>query len=314
MSFEIIITKEYDGLKPKNFLKKKIDVPFFKFANLLKNKRITINGKKIHEDTILKEGDIIKVWGDEIKPIIQKKYQIDSKDLEIPIIFENNDFIVFNKPSGIVVQGAQDHSTSLSLHLAYYKQKIGDTSDFEYFHAHRLDKETSGILVVAKNRIALRDLNQIFREKNIIKKYIALCIGYFDKKEGKVEVFMKRNEQGNREKMSICNENDPYSEKSLSFYKVIKEFSHKNENFSLVEIDIKTGITHQIRVHMKSLGHSVMGDKMYGNSSVNREYEKELNRQFLHAKYLEFEYKGTKHVFQAELTEELKYFLKLLEN
>jgi len=312
MSFEIIITKEYDGVKPKNFLKKKIDLPYFKLPGLLKDKRITINGKKIHEDTVLKEGDVIKVWPNDINPVEQKKYQIDSKDLEIPIIFENDDFIIFNKPSGVVVQGAQDHDTSLSLHLAHYKQKIGDKSDFEYFHAHRLDKETSGILVVAKNIQTLRDLNQIFREKTIVKKYLALVLGHFEEKSGKVEVFMKRNEQGVKEKMSICSTKEQTAERSLSYYKVLTEYEHNKEDFSLVEIEIKTGITHQIRVHMKSLKHPVLGDKMYGNSSVNREYEQVLNRQFLHAKHLEFEYKGKSYKFDAELTEDLKSVLEIL--
>lgn len=313
MSFEIIITKEYDGVKPKNFLKKKIDLPYFKLPSLLKDKRITVNGKKIKEETLLKEGDVIKVWPNDINPVEQKKYQTSAKDLEIPIIYEDEDLIIFNKPSGVVVQGAQDNDTSLSLHLAHYKQKINDKADFEYFHAHRLDKETSGVLVVAKNLQTLRDLNQIFREKTIVKKYVALCIGLFKEKSGKVEVFMKRNEQGVREKMSICSTKEKEAEKSLSYYNVLKEYEHKKDDFSLVEIEIKTGITHQIRVHMKSLGHPVLGDKMYGNSTVNREYAEILTRQFLHAKYLEFEYKGKKHKFEADLSDDLKAMLKVLK-
>lgn len=313
MSFEIIITKEYEGLKPKSFLKKRIDIPYFKIPRLLKDKRITLNGKKIHEESVLKEGDVIKVWPNDINPVEQKKYHLDSKDLEIPIIFENEDFIVFNKSAGIIVQGAQDNTTSLSLHLAHYKQKIGDKSDFEYFHAHRLDKETSGILVVAKNRQTLRDLNQIFREKNIVKKYLTLVLGYFEQKKGQVEAFMRKNELGVKEKMTICSAKEKDAERSLSLYKVLKEYEHDKEDFSLVEVEIKTGITHQIRVHMKSLGHPVLGDKLYGNSTVNRVYEQILNRQFLHAKYLEFEYKGKKYVFEAELTDDLKAMLNLLE-
>lgn len=313
MTFEIIITKEYDGLKPKSFLKKRIDIPYFKIPKLLKDKRITLNGKKIKEEDILREGDIIKVWPNDINLVEQKKYHINTKDLEIPIIFENEDFLVFNKPAGIIVQGAQDNETSLSLHLAHYKQKIGDKSDFEYFHAHRLDKETSGILVVAKNRQTLRDLNQIFREKNIVKKYVCLCTGIFEKKEGQVEAFMRKNELGVKEKMSICSAKEKDAERSLSLYKVLKEYEHDKEDFSLVEVEIKTGITHQIRVHMKSLGHPILGDKLYGNTAVNREYENVLNRQFLHAKQLEFEYKGKKYVFQAELTEDLKVMLNLFE-
>lgn len=306
MSFEITITADYDGVKPKNFLTKNIDIPFYKLPKLLKDKRITINGKKIKQDTIFREGDVIKVWPNDLQPREKKLNFKEKKDLGMDVIFEDNDLLVLNKLPNVVVQGAQHNDMSLSLHLAYYQDKIKDFSDFEFFHVHRLDKDTSGVLVIAKNRIALRDLNQLFRTKQIKKKYIALVYGTLEEKTGQIDVFMKRNEQGIREKMSICNENDLDSKKSISIYKVLKEFEYKSENVSLVEIEIKTGITHQIRVHMKFLGCPIVGDKMYGNTQINSTFSSILKRQFLHAREISFNYKNEDFKFIAEYTQDLQ--------
>ena len=286
MPYEIIITKEFDGVKPKNFLKKTLDIPFFKVIDFIRDKRITLNGKKIKKDDVLRTGAVIKVWKDDIKLREVKKEFREMKDLNIPIVFESDDFMVLNKPSGVIVQGAQDNSTSLSLHLAWYKNQINDKSDFEYFHVHRLDKETSGALVVAKNGQTLRELNRVFRDRGVAKKYICLCSGEFEEKRGKVEVFLERTPQEVREKVKVVKKKTLKAKRSLSFYKVIKEFEYKDEVFSLVEVEIKTGVTHQIRVHMKHLGHPIVGDKMYGNSAINRKFEGKLDRQFLHASFI----------------------------
>ena len=314
MSFEIKITKDYDGVKPKSFLKKKLDVSFFKIPRLIKDKRITVNGKKIKQDTVLREGDIVKIWPNDIKLREIKNNFKDMKNLNLDVIYENEDFIVFNKLAGIIVQGAQDHDTSLSLHLAYYKKKIRDDSDFEYFHVHRLDKETSGALVVAKNRVALRELNKIFRTRKVRKKYLALVVGRPKLKSGLIDVFMKRNPEGSREKMRVVGEGEGQSKRSISEYRVIDEFEKNGDLFSLIEVEIKTGITHQIRVHMKYLGCPIVGDKMYGNSFINQEYVDYINRQFLHAKSIAFEFEGKNFNFNVDLTDDLKKFLEYLKN
>ena len=313
MTFEIQISSEYDGTRPRTFLKKKLDVSFFQIPKLIKNKRVTLNGKRIKKEDVLKSGDVIKVWEENIKLRETKKNFKEKKDLGLRVIYENNDFIIFNKVSGVIVQGAQDHLTSLSLHLAYYKDKIGDKSDFEYFHTHRLDKETSGVLVVAKNMKTLRELNRVFRMREITKKYLTLVVGEPKKNEGLIDVFLCRNPEGSREKMRVCKEGEINGKRSISKYRVIKKYEHKGNKFSLIEVEIKTGVTHQIRVHMKYIGTPVLGDKMYGNSIINREYENLLNRQFLHAEYLKIPFLGKEYEFKAELTEDLKKFLRLLK-
>ncbi|MFW5704394.1 MAG: RluA family pseudouridine synthase [Nanoarchaeota archaeon] len=301
MTDELIITKEFAGVKPKNFLSKRVDVPFYMLSKLLKEKRITINGKKIKQDTVFEEGDVIKLWPKDMAFKTLEKKQNDSKDLGIEIIFENEDFLVLNKPAGVIVQGAQDNQTSLSLHLAFLKEKNNDNSDCEYIHVHRLDKDTSGVLVVGKTAPAVRELNHIFKSREIVKKYVAIVCGRPKKDEGKVELFLKRNPEGSRQKVGIGSEKD--GKKTISLYRVLKTFTKNDEQLSLVEIDLKTGFMHQIRVHMKFLGCPILGDFMYGNSLVNQKFN--LNRQLLHAKSIEFN--GKK--FEAELPKDMINFI-----
>ena len=309
MSIEIKITEEYNGVKPKNFLKKKVDLPFFQIVKMIPEKRITLNGKKIKKDDVMKTGDIIKIWPHDIKlREIEKQFK-NSKDLGIKTIFENKDLLVLNKTAGITVQGSQEQDMSLSMHLAYLQEKSKDEQDFEYFHVHRLDKDTSGCLIIAKNRNTLRDFNELFRTREMTKKYVCLCVGELPKEEGTIEIGLRRTDEGVREKMEFCDINDRSGKKSLSLYKLIEEIEYDDEVFSLVEVEIKTGITHQIRMHMKHLGCPILGDKMYGNSSVNRQFERQIKRQFLHCKYLGFNYKDEEFKINAPLTSDLKSFL-----
>lgn len=310
MPTEIIIDKNNEGVSPKTFLKRTIDEPYHTLFKLMKEKRITLNGKKIKDDTKLKTGDIIKLWKDDIK-LIKKEIpkNITPKNLNIETIFENEDFLILNKPPQVVVQGAQDNELSLSYHLQYLKDKNKDINDFQYFHVHRLDKETSGVLACAKNQIALRELNRIFRDRETKKIYICLCIGKPKNKEGKVELNLDRTEQGSKEKVKIVREG---GKKSLSFYKVIEEYNYQGQILSLIEVEIKTGVTHQIRIHMKHLGCPIVGDKMYGNSYVNKIFENILDRQFLHAKNLEFTFNNQKYSFETKLTKDLKDTIKFI--
>jgi 23S rRNA pseudouridine1911/1915/1917 synthase len=309
MTYEIIITDEFDNVKPKNFLKKKIDLPYNTLFKFLKEKRITLNGKKIKDDTILKKGDVVKVWLDTIKLRVEEEYvPQERKNLNIETIHEDENILVLNKPAGIIVQGSQDNETSLSLHLAYLKDKNKDTTDFNYFHVHRIDKNTSGLLICAKNRVTLRDLNEGFRERNVVKKYLCLCDGTFDKEEGEIIVDLQRNGQEAREKVSISRGNTANAEwikNSHSTYKVLQEYEYNGIPLSLVEVEIKTGVMHQIRVHMKHLGNPIVGDTMYGKSTLNRELKDVISRQFLHATQISFTLHKKDFHFEAPLLEDL---------
>ena len=312
MTYEILITDEFDNVKPKNFLKKKIDLPYNTLFKFIKEKRITLNGKKIKEDSVLKTGDVIKVWLDEIKQREEKYVPQERKNINVDTIHEDENLLVLNKPAGVIVQGSQDNETSLSLHLAYLKHKNKDTTTFNYFHVHRTDKNTSGVLVCAKNRTTLRDLNESFRERSVVKKYICLCEGTFDQEQGEIEVDLQRNNQDAREKVSVSKGNTANAEwikNSHSLYKVLEEYEYNGIVFSLVEVEIKTGVMHQIRVHMKHIGHPILGDTMYGKSTLNRELNSIISRQFLHAKEIGFTLYKKEYYFEAPLLEDLSVCL-----
>ncbi len=312
MPQDIIITEEFDGTKPKNFINKNTTLPYYKIFKYIKEKRITINKKKIKEDTILKAGDILTFWANDIvlknheKEKTQKTYE--AKNLGLDVLEETKEFVVFNKLPGVVVQGANDNELSLPFHLSWYKKKLNDSSDFNYFHVHRIDKGTSGCLVVAKTRKALRELNELFKNREVKKTYHCLCFGEFQKKQGTVSLNLERAEQGEKQKMKISNS----GKKSISHFKILKEFTYQGEIFSLVEVEIETGLMHQIRVHMKYLKHPIIGDIMYGNMFANSLFEDKVQRQFLHAQKIEFEYENKKHSVIAPYTKDLNNILKLL--
>lgn len=304
IKLEIIITEEYDGVSPKNFLKKRLNVSYSKLVKLLKDKRITINKKKIKQDTILAKGDVIKIWDNtiELRDTKENK-ETKSENLNINTIYEEKDFLAINKKPGIVVQGAAEKNTSLVLHLNYLKEQNNDELN-EYNYVHRLDKDTSGVLLIGKNSSAIRELNKIFKSKEIKKTYVCLCDGLFEEKEGTIEVTLSRMPDNSFEKVSV-GDSGSFARETKSHYKVIDEYEFQNQSFSLVEVVIETGFMHQIRVHMKHIKHPIIGDDMYGNRFVNSMFEELLPRQFLHARKLEFEYNGKEYKIKAKLSNDL---------
>lgn len=314
MSKEFTISKEYENIKAKTYLKKIIDVPHGALFKFIRNKRITLNGKKIKKDDTLVQGDIIKLWLDSIPIKDTKKNFTEAKNLGMEVIYDNPEFFALNKLPGVVVQGAQDNSESLSLHLAYLKNKWGDTQDFEYFHVHRLDKQTSGVLIIAKTRDSLRDLNALFRQRGVIKTYYCLCDGEFEEKQKTIELYLQRAPDENYEKVHISSTPHEKTKKTITHYSVEKTYTYGEDSFSLVKVQIETGFMHQIRVHMNHIGHPIIGDIMYGNSYINRKYQNSIPRQFLHAYSVEFTYNDKKHFIKAPLTKDLQDFLKYLKD
>lgn len=309
--FEITITKEFSGVKPKNFLKKTLDVNYNQLIKAITNKRISLNGKKIKEDSILQEGDIIAVWDSSIKlrkDFSQKNIEqgdIEQKNLGIETIYTHKDFIILNKTPGVVVQGAYDNALSLSKHLRYLESKH---STFEKLHhAHRLDKDTSGCLLIGNGTSNIRDLNTLFQKGAITKTYLALCTGIFERKEDFVELYLSRNEEGKLPKVIVTDEKR--GKKTQLRYKVIKEFEFEEEDLSLVEVELITGFMHQIRVTLHHLGHPIIGDTMYVNERVNEKFSSIVSRQLLHSYKIAFEWKGEKIEVEAALGGDFKQFL-----
>ncbi|MFP4401775.1 MAG: RluA family pseudouridine synthase [Candidatus Nanoarchaeia archaeon] len=311
--FEIEVKSEFDSVKPKNYLKKILDVNYNQLIKAIKNKRISLNGKKIKEDSILRRGDIIAVWDASIqlrKNITIDKYNsskqlgktmpVEMKDLNIEILFEHKDFLVLNKRAGVVVQGAYDNDESLSKHLRYLEHNFSQFSHLH--HVHRLDKDTTGCLLIGNGTQQIRELNALFQQSAISKQYLAICSGHFENKEDTIELKLRRNEEEKLPKVIV----DDVGKTTKLKYRVVEEFEKNDEQLSLVEIELITGFMHQIRVTMHHLNHPIVGDVMYSNERVNEVFSSIILRQLLHAYKLEFKWGEEDIVVTAELPEDFK--------
>ncbi len=236
--------------------------------------------------------------------------------IPLDIVYEDKDVVVLNKQAGISVHPSinEPRGTLANALIAKYPEikNVGD-DPIRPGIVHRLDKDTSGLLVVAKNQAAFEFLKKEWQEGKVVKKYLALVWGH-PKEKGEIVSELARSSKDFRKRMVVRPEKQKNKAEeikgklAITEYKVIKKF----KDFSLVEVYPKTGRMHQIRVHFASLGHSVAGDKIYGKNKKNPEG---LTRQFLHAFYLNFSLSnGKKLALEADLPEDLATVLTRLEN
>ncbi|MDD3302951.1 MAG: RluA family pseudouridine synthase [Candidatus Gracilibacteria bacterium] len=292
---------------------------------LNRTNKVKVNSKKEDNEYKLQIGDEIKIFLndkdfevlskeiDKKQDLVKdtnKRSKLDKKD----IVFEDNFVLVVNKQAGLNVHPG-DHKTKESNLISQVQDYLGDKLNsltFKPSLAHRIDRDTSGIVIIAKKKDILTRLVEDFKNhKNIRKYYLAIVSGVLEKKEGIIDKKLERIENAkNENKVQVSDK----GQKALSLYKVIKELKYKNEVFSLVEVEIKTGRMHQIRVHLASIGHPIIGDKTYGNKSLNHYLQKELgvSRQFLHASKIDFTNYGTgkKMILEARLKDDMKDFLE----
>ena len=188
--------------------------------------------------------------------------------MDLEIIYEDKDLIIVNKPKGLVVHpGAGNLKNTLANALAFrYKDNLSDINGkLRPGIVHRIDKETSGLLVVAKNNIAHSNLSKQFNDHTIKRKYNCLVWGVIRPLNGRIETFISRNKK-NRQLMAVS---EIKGKKAITNYKTIKVFNIKNiPKISLVECELETGRTHQIRVHLKYKGSSILGDNQYGKKNI----------------------------------------------
>ena len=240
------------------------------------------------------------------------------------ILFEDNDLLIINKPSGMVVHpGAGNYDKTLVNALIYkYKNKLSNINgSLRPGIVHRIDKETSGLLVVAKNNITHANLGKQFSEHKIERKYIGLVWGIIEWQfKGKIKTLISRSKK-NRQLMTVSSIS---GKKAITNYKTLKVFNIKDiPKISLIECELETGRTHQIRVHMQYKGASLLGDRQYGKKNIkfkkiNRDFEKRLSilsGQALHAKSLGFLHpKKNKFIsFDSKLPNDFNKLLNLLE-
>jgi len=242
--------------------------------------------------------------------------------MDIKIIYEDNDVLVVDKPAGLIVFPEGDYmrffavrqKTALTLIDELIKEypelkNVGEAP--RYGIAHRLDKDTSGILLVAKNSEALIFFQKQFINREVEKKYICLVEGAIKNNNGRIKTLVARSSRDPR-KQTIYQLDEPApksAREAITEYKVLEQY----KDFTLLEVDIKTGRRHQIRCHLSYLQHPIAGDKLYGFK--NSKTPAGLTRQFLHAKYLKIMLpNGETKEFESELPEELTSVLKILNN
>jgi len=288
--------KEDEGKRIDVFLAAELDYTRSYIKKLIVDGLVFVNGKTVKPSYKVKENDEVVVNIPEAE-----KIDVLPENIPLDILYEDDDIIVINKPQGMVVHPAPgNYSGTLVNALLYHcKNLSGINGILRPGIVHRLDKDTSGVMVVAKNDKAHISLSNQIKERSVFKKYVAIVEGVIKDEEGKIEAPIGRHPV-DRKKMAVI-EDGRYA---LTLYKVLERFK---EN-TLVEAVIKTGRTHQIRVHMAYIGHPIVGDHVYG---FKRQKFK-LEGQALHSSVLGFMHptKGVYMEFEAPLPE---YFVRLIE-
>ena len=256
---------------------------------------VNVNGQVVSKaGTILKAGDVVGV--DVKEP---QKISTEAENIPLDIVYEDDDLLVVNKPQGLVVHPCTStkNGTLVNALLFHIKNLSGINGQLRPGIVHRLDKDTSGLLVVAKNDFAHNSLAEQIKQKTAKREYLAVLEGNLKDDEGRIETFLKRDPK-DRKKISVQKD----GRLAVTTYKVLKRF----EKCCLVQFVLATGRTHQIRVHAKYLNHSVVGDKLYGHEV------KGLDGQLLHAFRLTFVHPRTNKVLTFEC-QPPKYFQDFLK-
>jgi len=265
-----VLANRYQGFHSRSY-----------FQTLIQNNHITVNGASVKKRVKFKAGDQVEIFF-----ALPPEIDLIPEPIPLNIIYEDDDLLVVNKPSGMVVQPAPGNWSGTFLNaLLYYTKQLPPNPTQRSGIVHRLDKETTGVLMAAKTVIAQERLTNMFAKREIHKEYWAICLG--NPKEGEITLPICRHPI-HRKRMTVREggRSAKTQYKTLAF----------NGTLSLVEIFPRTGRTHQIRVHMQDRGFPILGDATYGNDSRNRHYK--TQRQYLHARRLRL-----KHPMTGELME-----------
>ena len=256
---------------------------------------VLVNGKEVKASLILSEADELFV-----KDGFIKEASFEAEDIPINIVYEDDDLLVINKKSGMVVHpGNGNTSGTLVNALMHYTKNLSNKEAFRPGIVHRIDKDTSGLMLVAKNDKAHDILAEGFKNKTIKREYIALVCGVIGEDSGVIDAPIGRDAK-DRKKMCVTSEN---SKKAVTHFKVFKRYEH----YTLLRLILDTGRTHQIRVHMKYIGHPVYNDPVYGKAYNDF-------GQFLHSASIDFEQPTThEHLhFECDVPKEFQDFLDTL--
>ena len=294
---ELTVIEQNEEGRVDNFLQKKLEERSKNYIQkLIKEEMVKINGNIASKKSQkVKIGDKI-----ELNYLEEKVLDIVAEDIEIDIVYQDEDLAVINKKAGMVVHPAPGNyeGTLVNAIMYHFKDLSAINGVIRPGIVHRLDKDTSGLIIIAKNNKTHQILTDMFKERKIKKNYLAIVTGGFKDRKGRIDSAIGRNPK-NRKKMAVVSG----GKRAITNYKVLES----KEGNTLLMVDIETGRTHQIRVHMKFLGKPILGDAVYGKE------DKIAKRQMLHAYSLEFKHPITEKdmKFIGEIPEDFKKVVKI---
>lgn len=310
---EFRIDEDNAGIRLDKFLKKKLaSVPVSHVFKMIRTKKVRVNGKRAQPEQPLAAADVVSIRGDakallapsEVKKAPPKK-AIDGSALKI--LFEDDWLMAVDKPSGMAVHpGSGITDGTLVDYVKAYLGNKATRNDFTASPAHRLDRDTSGVILVAKRRPAMVHFTHVFTYGKARKRYLTLVKGKMPRPKGTIDLPLSEHQQTAESKAR----RGVNMQEALTRYSVVQQTSQ----CAFLECAIETGRTHQIRRHLVAIGHPVAGDKKYGDFSFNRDVKTRwgLERLFLHAQRLEFPHPadGRSVVLESPLPDSLKDVLK----
>jgi 23S rRNA pseudouridine955/2504/2580 synthase len=318
---EIVITKANDGQKAEKFVRKYLSMaPLGFIYKAFRKKDIKVNGHWVTKEAVLHEGDTLRIYvTDQQLEDFQKPRPAEKKPFPYPIVYEDESVLIVDKPKGLLVYGdktgVRETLGNAVLDYLYLKGEYEPaTSSFVPSPAHRLDRNTSGLVVYGKTDAALKALTELFKDRSEISKYyLALVVGEMERDHGEINKPLRKDAFSGR--VSVC-PIEKGGKTALTKYKVVERFL----GYTLLELELVTGRTHQIRVHLASIGHPIVGDEKYGDFADCRKVKSlcGLDNQFLHAYKMVFgnvdgalkNLKGKE--FETPLPENLRQVIDLL--
>ena len=319
--YQFIADKGQEPLRVDKYLMNRVEnATRNKIQNAAKEGSIYVNNKVVKSNYKVKPGDIVKVM------FSHPPYEnlLVGEKMDLDILFEDENLLVVNKPAGLVVHpGHGNYNGTLLNGLIYHFKNLPFNSDGRPGLVHRIDKDTSGLLVIAKDERSMTDLAKQFYLKTSKRKYLALVWGIVADEKGTVNANLARDPK-NRLIMSVPKENESFGKKAITHYRVIERFNY----LTLLECELETGRTHQIRSHMKHIGHPIFSDSRYGGDKILKgtifnKYKQFVSNCFdimprhaLHAKSLGFIHPVTNKelYFESELPQDFQNCLKKWRN
>lgn len=299
MNTKIVVKKDEKGIRIDKYLSQKLtDMSRSLIVSLINSGNILVNDKTTKPSYIVEELDKISITNKEVEPL-----ELEASNLHLDIVYSDEDVCVVNKPSGMVVHPAIGNTKDTLVNGLIYELDDfnGIKGEIRPGIVHRIDKNTSGLLMIAKNDYAHEFLSSQLKEHSVNRIYVGLVYGVISENLGRIEAPIGRDPK-DRKKMAVVED----GKKAITNFKVIERY----KKFTLVEFKLETGRTHQIRVHMKYIGYPLVGDPEYGPKKLVEE-----TGQFLHAKTLGFIHPKTKKYieFSVDIPPYFKDYLDKLE-